>query len=471
MIGRKAELRYLEEMSKRTEAQLIAVFGRRRIGKTYLVRKCFSKRLLFEHTGLFHVNLAGQLLAFRDSLRRAGLSKIPRFSSWHDAFLALEELIRQHEGEKRIVFLDELPWMDTPKSNFVPAFEAFWNGWASAQSNLMIVFCGSATSWVINKVLKNRGGLHNRVTGTLPLAPFSLLDCREYAEAMGLPYTDMDIAEAYMVFGGIPYYWSFLRKGESFVQSIDRLFFSPNGQLRHEFTELYNSLFSSEEAYIRIVTALARKKRGLSLSELTTTMGTSKGGRLSRFLDELEQCGFIRRYTSWGHKKRDALFQLIDNFTLFHFSFLNDDTNQDSQFWSKSTTTPTVSTWKGLAFERLCLQHIDQIKKALGISGVLTKVYSWRHQPNEIYPQGAQIDLLIERADRVVNICEMKWCNGLFAIDKETDANLRSKVNTFRNVTGCKLATHLTLLTPDGTLHNKYWNSIQSEVTLAELFA
>ncbi len=470
MISREAEIQYLKEMSQREEAQLIAVYGRRRVGKTYLVRKCFAGQLLFEHTGLFHVNLAGQLLAFRDSLKRAGMSKIPRLSSWHDAFLALEELIRQHEGKKRIVFLDELPWMDSPRSSFVPAFEAFWNGWASAQSNLMIVFCGSATSWVINKVLKNKGGLHNRVTGTLPLAPFSLLECREFAASMGLAYSDKDIAEAYMVFGGIPYYWSFLRRNESLSQSIDRLFFSTNGPLHNEFFELFNSLFSNEEAYMRIVSVLAKKKIGLSLSELADTMNSSKGGNLTRFLEELEQCGFIRRYTSWGKNKRDTLFQLIDSFTLFHFSFLADETNQDVHFWSKSATMPKVIVWKGLAFERLCLQHIDQIKKALGISGVLTKVYSWRHHPNETYPQGAQIDLLIERADRVVNICEMKWCDGMFAIDKGTDANLRSKVSIFRSVTGCKLSTHLTLLTPEGILHNKYWNTIQSEVTLKQLF-
>ena len=470
MIGRLKEKQYLLEMAEREDAQLIAVYGRRRVGKTYLVRHVFEKRILFDHTGLYNAKLKDQLMAFRDSLIRHGAHDVPKLHSWREAFLALENLINQSNLPERIIFLDELPWMDTPKSSFVTEFEHFWDGWASAQHNLMVVFCGSATSWIINKVLKNKGGLHNRVTGLVALEPFTLAECKEYAESVGLSYTELDIAEGYMVFGGVPYYWSFLRKNESLAQSIDRLLFSANGQLRHEFLELYSSLFKEEDVYMDIVSALARKKSGLNLNELSSAIGVAKGGRVSRHLEELEQCGFIRRYTSWGKRKKDMIYQLMDNFTFFHFAFIAGDSNPDEHFWSVSSSTPSVQAWKGLAFERLCLAHVPQLKKALGISGVLTRTYAWHHKPDDVYPVGAQIDLIIERADRIVNVCEIKWSEAPFVIDKEYDAKLRSKLNVFKSVTGIKTAVHLTMVSTFGIVHNMYWNNVQSEVLLEELF-
>ena len=470
MIGRVKEKQYLLEMTEREEAQLIAVYGRRRVGKTFLVRNTFANNILFAHTGLYNVKLQAQLDAFRDSLLRHGAQKIGRLHSWREAFLALENLILCNNSKQRIVFLDELPWLDTPKSSFVAAFEHFWNAWASAQQNLTVVFCGSATSWIINKVLKNKGGLHNRVTGHVALEPFTLAECREYAASLGLTYSDRDIAEGYMVFGGIPYYWSFLRKGESLAQSIDRLLFSQNGPLRHEFLELYSSIFKSEDAYMNIVTTLAKKKTGMPMNELSSSVGVPKGGNLSRHLEELEQCGFIRRCTSWGKKKKDAIYQLSDNFTLFHFAFIDGDSHPDEHFWTASSNNSSVLAWKGLAFERICLAHVPQIKKSLGISGVLTHTYAWHHRPDDVYPVGAQIDLIIERADHIVNVCEIKWSDAPFVIDKEYDAKLRTKMGVFIDVTGIRNAVHLTMVTTFGVVHNMYWNNVQSEVILEELF-
>ncbi len=471
MVGRIKEKQYLLEMAEREEAQLIAVYGRRRVGKTYLVRNVFGQNLFFAHTGLYNVSLQEQLEAFRDSLLRHGAQNVGKLRSWREAFLALEQLIVNSKDQKRIVFLDELPWLDTPKSSFVAAFEHFWNAWASAQHNLLVVFCGSATSWIINKVLKNKGGLHNRVTGQVALEPFTLGECREYADSMGLAYSDMDITEGYMIFGGIPYYWSFLRKGESLAQSVDRLFFVNNGPLRHEFLELYNSLFKSEDYHMKIVSALAKKKTGLKLNDLAAALSLQKGGSLSRHLEELEQCGFIRSCQSWGKKKKDTIYQLMDNFTLFHFAFIDGISNSDEHFWSASSTSPSVQTWKGLAFERVCLMHVPQIKKALGISGVLTHTYAWQHRPDDVYPIGTQIDLIIERADRIVNVCEIKWSAAPYVIDKEYDAKLRSKIGVFTGVTGTRLAVHLTMISTFGVVHNMYWNTLQSEVLLKELFA
>ena len=471
MIGREQESKDLLEAAKRNEAQLVVVYGRRRVGKTYLVRETFGNRFYFEHSGVAKGTMRDQLDAFRDSLLRCGATETPELENWRTAFLALERFIKEGESRrKKVVFIDELPWMDTPKSGFVKWFEAFWNGWCSARKDVVLVICGSASSWIVKNVFRNRGGLHNRATEQIFLEPFTLRECREMCRQRGLALTDGDVAELYMVFGGIPFYWSLLRKGRSVAQSIDDLLFARNGKLRNEFDELYSSLFGENPAYVGIVRALSKVKSGVERGEILKSVGLGKGGNAKRYLDDLERCGFIRKYTAFGKKKRDATYQLIDNFSLFHLAFIDGESNQDERFWSHSTLGPALNTWRGLAFERVCLLHIAQIKAALGISGVLTRVFSWRHVPDDVYPDGAQIDLLIERADRIVNVCEMKYSKEPFAITKAYDDKLRSKIGTFSAIAAGRCGVHLTMVTSSGLVHNAYWNNVQSEVTLADLF-
>lgn len=472
MVGREQESKCLLEATERDEAQLVVVYGRRRVGKTYLVRETFGGKFYFEHAGVAKGTMRDQLDAFRDSLLRHGATGIPELDNWREAFLALESFIKAGGARrKKVVFIDELPWMDTPKSGFVKWFESFWNGWCSSRKDVVLVICGSASSWIVKNVFRNRGGLHNRVTEQIYLEPFSLRECREMCRGRGLSLTDEDIAELYMVFGGIPFYWSLLKKGLSAAQNIDGLLFARNGKLRDEFNDLYSSLFGENPAYVGIARALSKVKSGVEKGEILKSIGLEKGGNAKRYLDDLERCGFIRKYTAFGKKSRDAQYQLIDNLTLFHLKFIDGESNPDEHFWSHSTLSPALNAWRGLAFERVCLQHISQIKSALGISGVLTKVFSWRHAPDEVYPDGAQIDLLIERADRVVNVCEMKYSKDPFAITKAYDRELRSKIGTFAAIAAGRRSVHLTMITSSGLVHNAYWNYVQSEVTLADLFS
>ena len=472
MVGRETESKSLLEAAERNEAQLVVVYGRRRVGKTYLVRETFGNKFHFEHSGVAGGSMRDQLDAFRDSLLRYGAADVPELANWREAFLALERFIKEAGTKrKKVVFIDELPWMDTPKSGFVKWFESFWNGWCSARKDVVLVICGSSSSWIVKNVFKNRGGLHNRATEQIRLEPFSLRECREMCRQRGLALTDGDLAELYMVFGGVPYYWSLLRKGQSVAQNIDRLLFFRNGKLRNEFDELYSSLFGENPAYVGIVRALSKVKCGVERGAILKSVGMEKGGNAKRYLDDLERCGFIRKYTAFGKKKRDATYQLIDNFSLFHLAFIDGESNPDERFWSHSTLGPALNAWRGLAFERVCLQHVSQIKAALGVSGVLTRVFSWRHVPDDVYPDGAQIDLLIERADRVVNVCEMKYSKEPFAITKSYDRDLRNKIGTFSAIAAGRRAVHLTMVTSAGLVHNAYWNNVQSEVTLADLFA
>ena len=471
MIGRKKEQKRLAATLSRDEAQLVAVYGRRRIGKTFLVRETFGDRFYFQHAGLARGTLKEQLAAFHDSLVRSGAKDVPALKNWREAFNALERFILAGgTRRKKVIFIDEMPWMDTPKSKFVMWFEAFWNGWCSARKDVVMVICGSATSWIVKKVFRNRGGLYNRVTERIHLGPFSLGECRELCRSMGLAFPDSDIAELFMVFGGVPYYWRFLERGRSVAQNIDSLFFAKDGQLRHEFEDVFSSLFGEKPGYTAIVRALASRACGMTCGEMLSATGLKKGGTLLRILDALEQSGFIRRYTSYGKKKQDSQFQLVDNFSLFHLKFIDGESNPDEQFWSHSTIGPALNTWRGLAFERLCLLHIAQIKRALGISGVLTRVFSWRHAPDDVYERGVQIDLLIERADMVVNVCEMKCSRKPFVIDKEYDGVLRYKAGAVMEYMKNKIAAHITMITANGLAHNGYWGTVQSEVSLEDLF-
>lgn len=469
MVGRVAEQKKLAKVLASKESEFVAVYGRRRIGKTYLVREFFKGKFLFQHTGIEKGGFQRQLSGFRDSLIDSGYRDCPMPRNWTEAFRLLKELVERSRQARKVIFIDEMPWMDTPRSEFVSVLEHFWNAWMSARKDVVLVICGSATSWIVSKVIKSRGGLHNRVTETIPLAPFTLAECEAYATSRGLRLPRAELAELFMVFGGVAYYWRKLEKGESVAQNVDRLLFAKDGELRGEFDRVFASLFKNDEVYRRIVFALSGKQ-SMTRDELLGKLGSKEGGRWTRRLEELEQCGFIRRYSGWGKKERGACYRLTDNFSLFHLRFIRGESNPDEHFWQHSSTLPAIAAWKGLSFERLCLEHVNQIKAALGISGVLTKVYAWRHVPDEEYTQGAQIDLIIERADNLINACEMKFSAESYVITKKYAAELATKIATFRDVEKVRKGIHLTFITANGLARNAYANSVQSEVTLDDLF-
>lgn len=337
------------------------------------------------------------------------------------------------------------------------------------RKDIVLIICGSATSWIINKVINDHGGLHNRVTQRIALQPFTLRECEMFAQNRGLEMSRYQIAECYMVLGGIPFYWSMLEKGLSLAQNIDKIFFAKNGKLSNEFNLLYASLFKSPEQYIDVVTALGRKKVGMTREEIMNAIDKPSNGTLSKVLDELEYCGFIRKYSGYGKKTKQAIYQLVDNYTLFYFKFIQQNKNNDEHFWSVSIDSAAHRVWSGLAFERLCMAHIQQIKAGLGISGVLSNIYSWRKAADE-NGNGAQIDLLIDRNDQVINVCEMKYSMSEFTIDADYERELRNKKSAFIETTKTRKAVHLTMVTTYGVRQNSHSGVVQSEITLEDLF-
>jgi predicted transcriptional regulator len=331
----------------------------------------------------------------------------------------------------------------------------------------MLIVCGSATSWIMNKLINNYGGLHNRLTATMLLQPFTVSETEKYLKYRKIACNHYQVAEYYMLTGGVPYYLSKIKKGLSVAQNIDNMFFNKQSELKNEFVNLYKSLFRESEESIKIVEALSKKTKGLTRREIAEATKISTGGTLTKLLQNLDYCGFIRAYSAFGKSKRDVLYQLMDSFTLFYFKYLANNKYKDEHFWTNSQNTPRYNAWRGYAFEIFILQHINEIKKVLGISGIQSAVYSWRSERSE---NGAQIDLVIDRKDGIINLCEIKFSSIKFSIDKQYEENLRNKIACFQIETKTSKAVHLLMITTFGLQKNKYFGIAQKEITLDDLF-
>ena len=469
-IGRKKELQLLHEIQNDDSSHFLAIYGRRRVGKTFLIREAFDYRFAFQHAGLSDGGMKGQIFAFVSSLKDAGYEVKKQPKNWLEAFEYLKDLIRKSSEKKKIIFIDELSWMDTPKCDLMVALENFWNGFASARKDIVLIVCASATSWMLSKVVHNKGGLYNRLTEQIHLRTFCLGECEEYVKNSGLAFNRNQILQYYMIFGGVPYYWGFLKKGLSLSQNIDRILFEKDAPLRDEFKYLYASVFKKPENYVKIIEALGTKKVGMTREEIINIAKIPNSGDLTTKLEELESCGFIRKYYAFGMKKKNAVYQLMDCFTLFYFKFLKSQPT-DEHFWTNQINTPLVNTWMGLAFERVCMEHIEQIKVKLGISGVLTEVNSWYCKAdldNGVF--GSQIDMLIVRKDQVINLCEMKYSQSEYTITEKVDRNIRNKISDLITVSGTKYAIYPTIITTYGLVENSYSQEVQSVVTMDDLF-
>ena len=468
IIGRKSEIKRLTEYVDSGKAELVAIYGRRRVGKTFLIKRFFNEKFVFYLSGSENASKKQQLFNFTTALNRYSGKENPIVEDWQSAFVQLEQYLRGVKTKgRKVIFIDELPWLDNAKSSFLSAFEYFWNSFASSQKEIFFVVCGSATSWIMNKIIKNRGGLHNRVTRQILLQPFTLNETEQFLKSKKIVLSRFQIAECYMILGGIPYYLEQLEKSLSLSQNIDNLFFKKNSILRNEYSILYSSLFKSPEKYMQIIETLAKKRKGLTRDEIVKFSTISNGGGLTAMLEELELCGFISINNNFSTPKSLRLYQLTDFYSLFYLHFVHEKRETNSDYWSSLIGTGKHNAWAGYAFELLCQTHISQIKNALSIGGVVSFTSGWRSRNSETC---AQIDFLIDRNDNVINLCEIKYSTKEFAISKNYDVNLQNKRSIFIEETNTKKSVHITMITTYGIKRNEYWNNIQSEVLLNDLF-
>lgn len=470
LIGRNKESEELEKYMHSGKAEFIAIYGRRRVGKTYLVNQHFKGRLAFSMSGIIDGEPSEQMEAFVQALEFAGHKFTVMPSTWLKAFAELRKFLQPkvNTEEPCIVFIDEVPCLDTQRSGFIRALGHFWNSWASLQDNVKLIVCGSATTWMIKNIIDAKGGLHNRVTHEMPLHPFRLHEVEEYLSQNGFGWSRHTILQTYMALGGVPYYLSLLQSEESLAVNLDRLFFSQDAPLRREYQRLFKTLFNSPEPYMKIVQALAANKQGLTRQELASKTKIS-GKTLTEKLNNLQSCDLTRHYyiKEKKIKKTGGIYQLTDFFTFFYLTFADKGLG-DEHYWTHHLLSPELNNWYGLCFERVCIAHTEQIKRTLHLEAMATQTYSWRSKKTK--DKGAQIDIIIDRADKMINVCEVKYCQGPYVLDKAEYEKLMTRMLAFASETGTRSGLYLTMVTPEGLADGKYTHSIMAQVMLDDLF-
>lgn len=467
VIGRKHEKEILANALKSSRPELIAVYGRRRVGKTYLIRNVYKNRIQIEFTGTHDVSLKKQLKNFYLTLS----SHTPDTQEPTDWLEAFHQLSRYFDtlksAKKKVLFIDEFPWFDTRKSNFLPAFECFWNSYASKTSDLVVVICGSAASYMLKNVIKSKGGLHNRLTQQIQLAPFNLYETEKLFNYNKVKLSRYDILQVYMAIGGIPFYLEKILPGESVAQALDRLCFRKDGFLRLEFKEVFASLFAQHGNHEKIVKVLANVRKGLTRTEILVKSKINSGGALTKALLELEESCFIESYTPYKGKK-DSLIRLTDEYSMFYIKYIENTKPAQTDIWMKMQGQQSYKIWSGFSFETICIKHFAQILEELKISGINTTHGSWIKRNTR---NNAQIDLLIDRDDRVINVCEMKFYDSTYTLTKKYALEIANKIDAFTASTKTKKSIFITFITTYGVTANEYSRQyVQNELTMDALF-
>lgn len=472
IIGRENEMAELRRCVESDRSEFVIVYGRRRVGKTFLVDSFFNRNYDFSYVGGHKLSKEKQLRGFAKALKQAaGLEAMPKFADWSDAFDALEEYIDTlPKNRKKIIFIDEMPWIDTPQSEFVEGLETFWNGWGARRDDIVFIASGSASSWMMDKLVDNPGGLHARITNHIYVRPFTLEQTREYLHSRKIIWDTYQILQLYMIMGGVPFYLSLLNPKESMAENIDRLFFRKNGVLRAEFDELYNAIFTNSKRYLDVVNLLYNNKDGYTYTEVSKALKI-EGDRLTIILKNLERCDFIISYTQYGNKSKGTIYRLVDFYTLFYYKFLRENDGKDELWWTHNITGKSLESWQGRSFELVCLTHLPQIKKALGIEGIATSASSWRYYGNkESGKKGAQIDLVIDRADHLINLCEIKFSKTRYLITGDYHNRLLERKLLFGDLDTSSKGLVSTFITTYGVAEGIHRSIVDNEITAEQLF-
>lgn len=473
IIGRHKEKARLDKIMQSNQAEFLALYGRRRVGKTFLIRQYLKNHIVFDISGSKDGSKAQQISDFfSEYLTRTKAQRETQTpKTWQEAFRYLAKYLSElpEIASKYVVFIDEMPWMDTPKSEFISALEFFWNQHVSKMDNVLLIACGSASSWIRKNLINARGGLYNRITQRIKLAPFNLYETTLFLQSSGVNLPQYQILELYMAMGGIPFYLKEVEKGKSVPQLIDDICFSPQGLLTEEYEQLYHSLFRNAELHVSIIETLAANPQGMTRTEIALATKIPESS-LSRTIEELTECDFVTYFSPFINKKKEGIYKLTDLYSLFYLKFIQYNKGSGSKIWEQLSKQSTYIAWSGYAFENICMLHTDQIKAALGISGVFTQHSSWKFKGNDMLP-GTQIDMVIDRADQIIHICEAKFTKENYAISKAYTEQLRLRKSIFIQATQTKKAVFTTLLTTYPALKNKYYlEEIDNEITMDKLF-
>ena len=476
IIGRDREIRELEKLLRSSKSEFVAIYGRRRVGKSFLVEEVYKEKISFRAVGSYlkdkdeQTYRQTQLDHFYESLLDFGMSEeTPRPANWREAFRLLKKLLEQVRTKRRVIFMDELPWLAGPQSSeMIEELGYFWNSWADRQRNVVMVVCGSATSWMLDNVIRDYGGLHGRLTCKMRLLPFTLNETEQYFKSHGFHLSRYEMAIAYMAFGGIPYYLDRMDNDRNLSENIDNFFFQDD-KIDQEFKDVYTGLYATSERYVDVVKALGTKFYGMTRQELADSIGITGGGTFSKILDNLHESGITREYPRYGKERVETVYQLKDFFSMFYLHFIH-GRGKDTGGWRSIQRTPTFYAWAGNTFEMLCIEHLPQIKDKLRIA-TINRNYCW----NGKAPNGslAQIDLILEwKGERTDYICEMKFSEHEFTIDRQYERELANKIDAFlhsRQHTKTH-SIHLVMVTTNGVTQNEHSKDVNQQVVLDDLF-
>lgn len=469
IIGRIQEKERIKAIIKNAKPAFAALYGRRRVGKTYLIKEYFNNKFTFYATGLANSTTKTQLTNFTVFINQYFHQTYTPPQNWLEAFSILQKELSKIRGDK-IIFLDELPWFDTKKSDFLTGLEFFWNSWASTQKGLKLFVCGSAASWMINNLIKNKGGLHNRLTHRFKIEPFTLHETELFLKAQNVHLDRYQILNIYMVMGGIPYYLEQIKGGLSAAQNIENICFSSNGPLKTEFSFIFSSLFNNSEKHEKLIRKIYELGNRATRENLIKQMDTVSNGDMSLKLNELEESGFLKSYIPLGLNKSKKVYAIADYYTVFYFKFIESKSKFSTGNWINNINDAATNVWAGLAFEQICWDHIQNIKRKLGIDGIYSEISTW-NKVGDKSSAGAQIDLIIDRKDRVINLFEIKFVQNSFLINKAYDLKLRNKVAVFKESSQTKKSVFLTMITTFGLVQNEYSRSIvHNEINMDDLF-
>jgi len=474
LVGREREQDQLKQALVENSSQLIAVYGRRRVGKTYLIENTLSKEIIFDATGIKEASIRTQLNNFTAQIikRAKKFSKSSTPQNWLEAFLLLQEYIESKGTKKKVIYIDEFPWFCGQRSEFLPVFEHFWNNFCAKRKDLVVIVCGSAASFMVNKVIYNKEGLHGRISTIIRLMPFNLHETKAYLRYKKINWDHYDIVQCYMILGGIPHYLNQLDDRYTLPQNIDKLCFEKGGQLVNEFDQVLISLFTNSTLHKSIIIELAKKRKGLSRKALNLNLGKGNNKAFTIAIRELEESGFILEFPSFDQKSTKNLFRLNDEFCFFYLKYIQPNKGQGKGTWLHLYSSRSFESWSGFAFEMLGMKHTPQIKKALGISKVRTTTHSWtsKEAQKNANKSGAQIDMLLQRQDRRIDIIEMKFYNRPYTITKSYRDRMINKKNIFEEEVNPDAALALLMLTTKGLKKNVHSNILTDQLTVDILF-
>ncbi len=470
MVGRQQQTQQINELINSPKSEFIGVLGRRRVGKTFLIDSVLGEYFCFQMTGIQDQSTAEQLENFNRKLflysKAAYQSTAPK--NWGEAFFQLRMYLDTlPKKKKQVIFLDELPWISTSNSGFLQQLAHLWNDYLSKHQHFILVVCGSASSWIKKHITNDKGGLHNRLTATIHLEPFTLAETKAFLYAKNIKLTHQEIAKIYMAMGGIPYYLDDIKRGETATKAIERMCFEENGRLTNEYNNLYKALFYNATHHELIVSALAGSQKGMLRSEILAKTKIQDGGPFTRAMIDLLDCGFVGTLSQFGQKKREEVYRLRDEYTAFYHRFIKLQKRYESGMWALQASSQNYKIWLGYAFELLVHRHIDKVRSKLGISGIYSEIATLYQ--NETLPM--QIDLLINRKDNAVNFCEIKHYESGFVFDKKKHKEITQKLQLFKQILGKRKQVFYTFISNQEAVQNEYsLELIDNVVLLDDLF-